>query len=409
MAPTSNHFPPLDLPRGVTSNYVETADLTYHTLEAGYDSSRNKPLILCLHGFPELAYSWRKIMPLLAARGFYVVAYDQRGYGRTTGWDTRPFDEVDLSTFSFTRLVTDAVRLVSALGYTEVKCLLGHDFGGLGASMCALMRPDMFKRCLLFLVSSNSPVLTLRSVILMSHPFKGSPSLPFNTAHSSAEPTSPSKDIHAQLANLPEPRKHYKWYYSTAPAASEMDLPFDELHTFLRDYFHLKSADWAGNKPHALKEWSASELAKLPYYYMMPLHSSMQKAVSMSMEGENEDTVKEKMACWLPDRDLNVYVQEFTRTGFQGGLNWYRVTTAKDGLKDVELFAGKKIEVPCLFIAGCKDWGTYQEPGVIEGMGKQCVDFKGVKLIDGAGHWVQQEQPATVVEQVLAFVGDLDK
>lgn len=148
MPSSHTHLPPLDLPQGITSNYVETSELTYHTLEAGYDASRSKPLILCLHGFPELAYSWRKIMPLLAARGFYVVAYDQRGYGRTTGWDARPYDEVDLSTFSFTSLVTDAVRLVSALGYTEVKCLLGHDFGGVGAAMCALMRPDMFRRCI---------------------------------------------------------------------------------------------------------------------------------------------------------------------------------------------------------------------------------------------------------------------
>lgn len=243
----------------------------------------------------------------------------------------------------------------------------------------------------------------------MSHPFKGAPSLPFNTAHSSTQPTtSQPKDVHAELANLPEPRKHYKQYYSTAPAASEMALPSDELHSFLRGYFHLKSADWSGNEPHALKEWSASELAKLPYYYMMPLHANMQEAVSMSMDGETADTVRERSARWLPNKDLNVYVQEFSRNGFQGGLNWYRVSTSDKGMKDVQLFAGKKIEVPCLFIAGCKDWGTYQEPGVIEAMGDQCVNFKGVKLIDGAGHWVQQEQPDKVVEQVLNLIECLD-
>lgn len=84
-------------------------------------------------------------MPALAARGYHVVAYDQRGYGRTTGWDTRPFSSVDLSTFTFTRLVRDAIILVHALGYTQVKCVVGHDFGGVGASMCALMRPDIFQ------------------------------------------------------------------------------------------------------------------------------------------------------------------------------------------------------------------------------------------------------------------------
>jgi len=84
-------------------------------------------------------------MPAIAAQGYYVVAYDQRGYGRTTGWDTRPFSEVDLNSFSFTRLVRDAVILVNALGYKEVKCVIGHDFGAVAASMCALMRPDLFK------------------------------------------------------------------------------------------------------------------------------------------------------------------------------------------------------------------------------------------------------------------------
>lgn len=108
--------------------------------------SPSNPLLLLLHGFPEIAYSWRKIMTPLAEAGYYVVAYDQRGYGRTTGWDARPFHEVDLTTYSFVRLVRDAVILVNALGYKEVACILGHDFGAVGASMCALFRPDIFKR-----------------------------------------------------------------------------------------------------------------------------------------------------------------------------------------------------------------------------------------------------------------------
>jgi pimeloyl-ACP methyl ester carboxylesterase len=135
-------FPPLPLPAGITEFYLPSHDLTYHILSAG---QRGKPLILCLHGFPELAFSWRKIMPAIAAEGYYVVAYDQRGYGRTTGWDTRDFSSVDLNTFTFTKLVRDAVILVNALGYKQVDCVIGHDFGAVGASMCALMRPDIFK------------------------------------------------------------------------------------------------------------------------------------------------------------------------------------------------------------------------------------------------------------------------
>lgn len=84
-------------------------------------------------------------MPALASEGYHVVAYDQRGYGQTTGWDTRDFSSVDLNTFTFIRLVRDAVIFVNALGYREVECVIGHDFGSVSSSMCALMRPDIFK------------------------------------------------------------------------------------------------------------------------------------------------------------------------------------------------------------------------------------------------------------------------
>src|SRR5579884_946904 len=83
-------MPPLDhpsLPSGLRSRFVESVNgLRMHVLEAGREP-RGRPLVLLLHGFPELAYSWRKIMVPLADAGFHVVAPDQRGYGRTTGWD----------------------------------------------------------------------------------------------------------------------------------------------------------------------------------------------------------------------------------------------------------------------------------------------------------------------------------
>src|ERR1700712_270255 len=99
----------------------------------------------------------------------------------------------------------------------------------------------------------------------MSHPFKGTPLLPFNTgANYKASP--PEEDVFKTLAELPQPRKHYKCYYSTAEAAPDMDGE-SQLHEFLRGYFYLKSADWRGNAPHPLKAWEASELAQLPLYY----------------------------------------------------------------------------------------------------------------------------------------------
>jgi pimeloyl-ACP methyl ester carboxylesterase len=93
-------------------------------LEAGFET-KGRPCILLLHGFPELAYSWRKVMLPLAAAGYHVVAPDQRGYGHTTGWDDA-YDG-DLDSFRFPNLVRDALGLVSALGYRSMAAVIGHD------------------------------------------------------------------------------------------------------------------------------------------------------------------------------------------------------------------------------------------------------------------------------------------
>ncbi len=75
------------LPEGVRSRFVDPVNgLRMHVLEAGFENP-DRPALLLLHGFPELAFSWRKVMPALAEAGFHVIAPDQRGYGRTTGWD----------------------------------------------------------------------------------------------------------------------------------------------------------------------------------------------------------------------------------------------------------------------------------------------------------------------------------
>ena len=241
----------------------------------------------------------------------------------------------------------------------------------------------------------------------MSHPFTGFPKFPFDTAHSQSQAMKDLEapiDVHKALADLPQPRKHYKWYYSTEPASHEMTEPKEDIHEFLRGYFHLKSADWAGNNPNPLKSFTAPELAKLPNYYVMPLNYSMREAVAADMAAENPEEVKTKSARWLPDSDLAVYASEFCRNTFQGGLNWYRIGTDPANMKDLELFAGKKIDVPTLYIAGKQDWGTYQEPGAIE---KLKENIRAVRLVEGAGHWIQQEQPEEVVKLIRAFLEHL--
>jgi len=112
---TTTALPAIPLPSAIRSRFVEGINgLRMHVLEAGYES-KGRPCVLLLHGFPELAYSWRKVMPALADAGYHVIAPDQRGYGRTTGWDAR-YDG-DLNSFRLPNLVRDALGLVSAFGH----------------------------------------------------------------------------------------------------------------------------------------------------------------------------------------------------------------------------------------------------------------------------------------------------
>jgi pimeloyl-ACP methyl ester carboxylesterase len=155
-----------------------------------------------------------------------------------------------------------------------------------------------------------------------------------------------------------------------------------------------------GNRPFPLKSWTAGELAKMPTYYIMDLDKNMAETVAPEVLSASEIA-----SCqWLPEGELRVYSSEYERTGFQGGLQWYRART--QGLYDAELqlFSGRTIDVPSMFIAGKSDWGTYQRPGNFERMQQSsCSRMLGCHLIDGAGHWVQQEQPKRVSELLLRF------
>ena len=334
-------------------------------LEAGFDPP-GRACVLLLHGFPELAYSWRKVMPPLAAAGFHVVAPDQRGYGRTNGADTR-YDG-DLAPFRIAALAGDAAGLLGALSIRSAH-VVGHDFGSPVAAACALIRPDLF-----------------RSVALMSAPYGGSGvgGMPASTLDG--------------LAALK--RKHYQWYYATREADRDMrDCP-QGVHAFLRAYYHVKSADWEANRPFPLKDWSAQELAKLPRYYVMDLDRNMAETVAADFP--------DRSSPWLSDDELKVYSESFAATGFQGGLQWYRCATGGLSAESMRPYAGRTIDIPSCFIAGASDWGIHQKPGELERMQEStCTDFRGCHLVPGAGHWVQQEQPEKTAALLLQFLASV--
>lgn len=405
MNPLSDMNP--HLPTGVKSVVIpDVAGLDMHCLMAGKPQN---PLVLLLHGFPELAFSWRKVMPSLADAGFFVVAPDQRGYGRTRGKSHRgsadgwivDYDD-DFHSGSLCRIAGDACSLVAALGFTEVHAVVGHDFGSPVAGTCALLRPDLFK-----------------SVAMMSAPFTGAPPVQLRDTNHEAivageavstdglsnQPSlakiNPEAGLPSQLAALDKPRVHYQWYYSTRAANRNMWKPTGGLLKFLRDYYHHKSGDWAGNTIFPLENESAEQFARLPTYYVMEAGKGMVETVAEHTPGNERVASCE----WLTDAELQVYVDEYSRTGFQGGLQTYRCNTGGVNLAELRAFAGKRIDVPSLFVAGNRDWGVYQFPGAIEALESDVTsDFRGVHLVEGAGHWVQQENPGAVVELLLPFL-----
>jgi pimeloyl-ACP methyl ester carboxylesterase len=369
------------LPQGIRSRLIDNNNgCTMHVLEAGFEQP-GRPCVLLLHGFPECAFSWRKQIPFLVAAGYHVVAPDLRGYGRSSsaavGYDD------DLMPYSLINRVSDTVGLVKALGYDSIAAVIGHDYGSVVAAWCALLRPDVFQ-----------------SVVLMSAAFPGAPALPKGTSASLPKGTLPLTGLPEALAALTKPRQHYRWYYSTREADADMWNCPQGVHDFLRAYFHFKSGDWPGNEPFPLASWAASEMARMPTYYVMEMGRNMAQTVASEMP-----TAIEISNCtWLTDEELAVYSGEYQRTGFQGGLQGYRIGTDSRFNGELKAFSDRTVDVPAMFISGARDWGTYQSPGALERMSEICTRHCGIHLVEAAGHWVQQERAEEVNALLAEFL-----
>ncbi len=379
------------IPAGIRSRQIANVNgMTVHILEAGYETP-GRPAVLLMHGFPELAYSWRKVMPSLAAAGYHVIAPDQRGYGRTTGWD----DSYDANPdpFRILNMTRDAIGLVYALGHRSVAMVVGHDAGAPVACWSALIRPDIF-----------------RSITIMSSPFEGAPSLPFDTANGAPlpRPAVTDNELDAELAKLDPPRKYYQNYQRTRGANDDMLHAPQGLHAFFRAYYFYKSADYKGNNPHPLKARTAEELAQIPTYYVMDRDKGMAATVAPFMPPA--DYIAN--CKWLTEPEVDVYATEYARTGFTGALQGYRVRRGTDprSIAEMQTFSGRTLDVPSQFIAGKSDWGVYQTPGAVDKMrSTACTHMVGFHLLDGAGHWVQQEQPEEVSALLVQFLRDYAK
>lgn len=365
------------LPSGIRSRFVDTnTGLRMHVLEAGFEFT-GRPCVVLLHGFPELAYSWRKQFLPLAQIDCHVIAPDLRGCGRSVVTPVA-YDD-DLLPYSMLNRVSDVLGVVRALGHDTVAAVVGHDWGGSIAAWCARLRPDVF-----------------RSVVSISTPFFSAPSLPLNSANKK-QPVLVEGDPRDDLAALTPPRKHYQDYLATRVANDDLWHAPQGVHDLLRAQYYFKSADWNGNRSFPLKSWAASEMAKMPKYYIMDRDKGYAETMAAQMP-----TKAQIAAChWLTEEELGVFSTEYTRTGFQGGLNLYRIF---DAAGDLNAFSDRTIDVPALYIGGASEWGPYQAPGVLEHMNDVCTKLLGVKFVRGAGHSVPEEQPEAVNQLLSSFL-----
>ena len=303
-------YPEAVLPRGIRSRFVRGVNgLTMHVLEAGFETG-GRPCVLLLHGFPELAYSWRKVMLPIAARR---VSRDRprpaglrphHGLGRRLR--RRRSARSACSTWSG-MLWRWSRRSATA----RSRRVVGHDFGSPVAAWCALVRPDVF-----------------RSVVLMSAPFAGPPALPFDTADAApqgARQRPAAADIHAELAALARPRKHYQWYYSTREADDNMRNCPQGVHAFLRAYYHYKSADWKRNQAvpaGGVDRRRAGETADLLHHGPGPGDGRDRGA------GDAVRVRDRRVPRGCPTTSCACTAPSTAGTGFQGGLQWYRCRTS---------------------------------------------------------------------------------
>ncbi len=334
---------------------------------------KSRNIILLLHGFPEISYSYRYIMLLFEKVGYYCIAPDQRGYGKTEskGKET-------LNAFSVINLAKDMSCLMEKLNIDKFH-LIGHDFGAYVSSYLSLLYQK-----------------NILSLTLMSMPFPGPPLL---------KNISKFSEMNKKLALLKPKRKHYQYYFSSYGADANMMKCKQGLKDFLRSYFYFKSYDYRGNNPFKLKNFTAKEISKMPEYYIMKLNLGMAQTVK-KYSPTNIEIAK---CSWLNEIDLTYYFKNYLKSGIKKPLSWYKVMLSKkEKLKIIKLNLPKSIYIPSIFISGSADWGMYQKPGDLEKMENIFLkNYYGRFIVKQAGHWVQQEQPSKTFDFIFKFLKKL--
>ncbi|MDT5139500.1 MAG: hypothetical protein QOD58_3762 [Mycobacterium sp.] len=312
-----------------TERLVDTNGVRLRVVEAG---DRGAPVVVLCHGFPELAYSWRHQVPVLAEAGYHVLAPDQRGYGGSS----RP---EAIEAYDIHQLTADIVGVLDDVG-AERAVWVGHDWGAVVVWNAPLLHPDR-----------------VAAVSALSVP---------------PLPRAQQQPMKAFRGTFGE--NFFYILYFQEPGVADAELNGDPARTMRR---MMGGLQLTGDQSAALR------------------------MVAPGPEGFI-DRLPEPAAHpdWITQDELDHYISEFTRTGFTGGLNWYR--NMDRNWETTPALDGAMIAVPCLFIGGTADpvlaFTRRDRAGqVISGPYREV-------MIDGAGHWLQQERPAEVNSALLEFL-----
>jgi len=326
----------------------EHANLEANGINIHYVSVGEGPLVVFCHGFPESWYSWRHQLPAVAAAGYRAVALSMRGYGLTDA-------PHDIDSYSLHHLIGDVVGVVNGLGASSA-VIVGHDWGAPVAWYSALVRPDLFRAVGALSVPYTPPIGGLPDGVTVNDLMR---------------------------AEAGTQRDYYRLYFQE-PGVAEADLEADVEHS-VRGFLYTISGDAVTNGDLS-QGWDG--------------HFPVGESLATQLISP------EKLPDWLTEEDLDFYIEELARTGFRGGLNWYRNINRLPGA--LAPWVGSTITQPSFYMGGSTDLIAGNTPDALAAMQAALPDLRHYEMIEGAGHWLQQERPAEVTSALISFLDGLD-
>ena len=330
---------------GQSMQYFAPGNITLGDINIQYVDEGQGPSILLCHGFPETWYSWRHQIKSLSQAGYRVIAPDMRGYGGSSSPE-------DPKRFNIIEIVDDLIGLIDALELKQTT-IVGHDWGAVVAWHAALLRPDKFNG----VAALEVPMMPLA-------------------------PLSPTKLFPQTATHL-----FYVLYFQT-PGVAERDFEQDVPLTLAKIYSWLSAAEAP----------TAQSTAQSTAQYIQSLMVSRDQSMVANLPAAHA-------LPWLSSDDFNKCVQDFQKSGFRGGLNYYRNMDRNWEL--MKAVSNKQILVPAMIMIA---ESTLQMPGmkeIVENMHSLVPDLRAISVISECGHWIQQEKPEQTTEALLTFFESL--